>query len=435
MVVAGGLACTPRAPPPAAIAPVVVDIAPAAPAVDPAVAALQAARVAAHAAVERGDVDEALRLLDGALNGAPNGAADAGDVVVDARRVALCDRGAVLSQRAARADAEPKARERDLRAAVVDCPAEPLLTQALSSALLARARALGDGSETRAVRRALLEESLQLHPSAAAAVDLARLCDEDDDAACAAAAAEQAVVLAPGDARLIALRDRLKRHSDVEGTFKSARHAHFVARFEGFGEERLAWSALDVLEQSWFSVGNAIDLRPVDPITVVIYTGAQYQQATATPDWSAGVFDGKIRIREGQLAAERGSLEDTLVHEYVHAALRNCVPGDVPSWFHEGLAQHFEKQRPTSPEQLRALIERTGKAPLSSLAVPFVKLDEASARASYATALWMIETLVDRRGVYGLQQLLAEMKQGKTFDEALQRSFSTTTAALWASLE
>jgi len=38
-----------------------------------------------------------------------------------------------------------------------------------------------------------------------------------------------------------ALRERLQKVASVEGTFKSAKHSHFVARFEGYGEERLAW--------------------------------------------------------------------------------------------------------------------------------------------------------------------------------------------------
>ena len=378
------------------------------------------ARTAARALLP-GDIDGSLKILDEAVSA---GAGDASSAAL-----LKCDRAAVLSQRAAQKTTAPKQKERDLRAAVADCP-EPILIEALANALLARARELGDASENRALRRSLLEESLKLHKSAAAAVDLARVCDDLDDASCAAAAAEVAAALAPDNAQVLALRDRLKKQGDVESAFKSARHSHFTARFEGYGEERLAWTALDVLETSWFTVGNALDLRPVDPVTVVIYTGAQYQQATSTPDWSAGVFDGKIRIREGTLAAERGSLEDTLIHEYVHAALRNCVTGEIPTWFHEGLAQHFEKQKPDA----QALLAQTGKAPLSTLAQPFLKLNEADARAAYATSLALVERLVEKRGVYGLQQLLAEMKQQRSFEDALQRAFATTPAQLWTSL-
>ena len=376
----------------------------------------------ARDALQSGDLDTALRLFDSVV--AQLGSGDA-QHLADAR----CERGVVLSRRAA-TQADGKAKERDLRAALSDCPQQRVLIEALANAVLLRARDLGDAAETRVLRRALLEESMTLHPTAAAAVDLARLCDQADDVVCATAAAERAVTLAPDDARVRTLRDGLKRHGDAEAGFQSARHQHFVARFEGYGEQRLAWGALDVLERAWFTVGHSLDLRPTDPVTVVIYTGEKYAQATATPDWSSGVFDGKIRIREGQLQAERGNLEDTLVHEYVHAALRNCVPGEIPPWFHEGLAQQQEQNK----YDVKGLVARTGKAPMSALNAPFLTLNEADARAAYATALWMVETLVQQRGIYGLRQLLAEMKQGKSFDDALQNAFMTTSLALWSSL-
>lgn len=380
------------------------------------------ARIAARAAVDRNDFEAALKLLDDAV----------GRASADADRTKLrCNRGAVLSRRAALPTTTTTVKLRDLRAARADCPGEPVLITALTNVLVGRARELSDASgDTRNERRALLEESLKLEATAAAAVDLARLCDELDDSACAVAAAEQAVKLAPDDARVIALRDRLARHNDVEGSFKSARHTHFVARFEGYGEERVAWGALDVLEQKWFSVGKALDLYPTDPVTVVIYTGDQYKQATATPDWSSGIFDGKIRIREGQLAAERGSLDDTLAHEYVHAALRNCVPGDLPIWFHEGLAQHFEAHRDVAAD----VVARVGKPPLQVLAGSFLGLSDGDARAAYAMSQLMVEALIDKRGIYGVQQLLSEMKQGRSFDEAMQRAFALTTSTLWSSL-
>lgn len=391
--------------------------------VDPVVSEVAAARAAARAALDRGDVDAALAALDDAVR-----AVGAGHEGVD-RAGLLCDRGAVLSRRAK--DAAPKQRERDLRAARLDCPSEPLIARALANALTLNARALGTSAETRTARRALLEESLALEQTAAAAIDLARLCDDDNDVACALAAAEIAVALAKDTPGVVELRDRLQRQGAVEGDFKSARQSHFVARFEGYGEERTAWGALATLEQAYFTVGQALDLYPNDPVTVLIYTGAQYQQATSTPDWSAGVFDGKIRIREGQLAAADGSLTDTLVHEYVHAALRNCVPAAVPIWFHEGLAQHFEKNRPPGAAQMA----RSGKAPLAALESSFLGLAAPEARAAYATSLALVDALVDARGVYGLQQLLAELKRGASFEGALQTVYATTTAKLYAGLE
>jgi hypothetical protein len=407
-------------------------------ATDPA-AAYEDARRRAADAVAAADLAAALQILDGVLGGVvpvPRPGVPT-DVIARTR----CDRAAVLSRRAARSD-DVAAKERDLRAALVDCAdAErgPILREALAHALVRRARALGDGADVRRARRALYDESLATWPNAPAAVDLAVVCEADDDLAAALAAAERAVGLLPVDSpdrpRVVALRDRLKRHATVEGGFRSASERHFIARFEGPGEERLAWTALDQLEKAWFIVGQKLDVHPVDPITVVIYTGEQYRQATATPDWSTGAFDGKIRIREGLLAAERGTLVDTLVHEYVHAALRACLPVStaLPAWFHEGVAQALEPS--AESVDVPALLARTGKAPLPALqGRSFLSMNLRDADAAYATARAMVQTLIDRRGVYGLQQLVAGLKAQRPFDEALATSFALTQDQLWALL-
>ncbi|MBM4281116.1 MAG: hypothetical protein FJ137_10275 [Deltaproteobacteria bacterium] len=411
-----------------------------APLVDPA-APYEEARHRAAAAVQAGDLDGALKLLDAALGGVVPVARPGVPSSVVART--RCDRAAVLSRRAA-VVADLAARERDLRAGLLDCDDDergPVLREALAHALVRRARALGDGAAVRRARRALYDESLALFPTAPAAVDLAVVCEADDDLPAALAAAEQAVALVPDGApdkpRVVALRDRLKRYAHVEGDFKSASQRHFVARFEGPGEERLAWGVLDQLEKAWFTVGQRLDLYPDEPITVVVYTGDQYRQATATPDWSTGAFDGKIRIREGLLAAERGTLADTLVHEYVHAALFVGLPSatatSLPAWFNEGLAQSLE---PSSADvDVVRLLAHTGKAPLSALqGRSFVALSKVEADAAYVTARAMVQTLLDRRGVYGVQQLVAGLRSGSAFDDALGTSFALTPAQLWALL-
>ncbi len=381
-----------------------------------AVDVVSATRVAVRGRVDAGDVAGAIALIDAALD----------DLSVAADVAALrCDRAALRSREAA-GTSDLRLRERALRAALADCPDKAdALKPGLADTVLRRAREADSSS----ARLALLKESVGIHESVAALVDLALAHEKENEPAEALAAAERAAGLAVGDdaVKVSALRDRLKGAAAVEGTFRSARHSHFVARFEGYGEERLAWGALDTLETAWFSVGKALDLYPVEPITVVIYTGAQYQSATGGPDWSTGLFDGKIRIREGQLAAERGRLQDTLVHEYVHAAL-HTLPTPVPSWFHEGMAQHFETSR-ASPQRV---MDQLGIAPREHLDVPFVKLPAESVGPAYATAHALIERMVERRGAWGLNQLIAELKGGRSFNEAVERSFAVGVDALYA---
>ena len=406
------MACTPSPPNPnpAPVARAVppTDAAPAAP------NALWQARARAATLTAGLDFDAALKALD-------EGMADAGAATDTDLAVVRCERAAVLSRRAA-ATVDLRGRERDLRAALLDCPGEVALQQGLADTLVRQARALDDES----ARIALLRESVAVYEGVVALVDLALVLEKHNEPAAAAAAADRAATLAVDQPGLAALRERLQKAANVEGSFKSARHSHFVARFEGYGEERLAWGALDTLEQAWFAVGKALDLYPQAPITVVIYTGEQYRSATAAPDWSTGLFDGKIRIREALLAADRGTLDDTLVHEYLHAAL-HTLPVTVPSWFHEGLAQHFESQRP-SPGLVLA---RTGVAPRAHLDVPFTQLPPSVVGAAYATAHAVVERMVERRGAWGLNQLIGELKGGRDFDDSVRRTFAVDVDALY----
>jgi hypothetical protein len=388
--------------------PVVVSPGPKAAAADP----IDAARREARRRLDAGDLEGALVTIVAALPSAD----DHGD---DANAL-RCDHAALLSRRAV-ATTDLHARERDLRDAVRACPGETSLTRGLADTLHGRARAVDDD----AVRLGFLKESIALQPTPAALVDLALLHERQDDPTAALEAAIQAERIAAGDARVTALKERLARTASVEQTFKSARHSHFVARFEGHAEERLAWSALDTLEQAYFRVGKALDLHPVERVTVVIYTGEQYRQATNGPDWSTGLFDGKIRVREGQLAADKGTLDDTLVHEYVHAAL-HTLPVKVPPWFHEGLAQHFEAGRPP-PVRVMA---RTGVAPREALDIPFTQLPPDVVPAAYATAHAVVVRMVERRGQWGLHQLIAELKGGRDFNDAVQRAFAVDVDTL-----
>ena len=78
----------------------------------------------ARDALQRGDLDTALRLFDSVV--AQLGSGDA-QHLADAR----CERGVVLSRRAA-TQADGKAKERDLRAALSDCPQQRVLIEALA---------------------------------------------------------------------------------------------------------------------------------------------------------------------------------------------------------------------------------------------------------------------------------------------------------------
>ena len=70
-----------------------------------------------------------------------------------------------------------------------------------------------------------------------------------------------------------------------------------------------------------------------------------FRDVTQAPDWSGGLFDGRvIRIPVGGLATveEAAGLLNILIHEMTHAFLYRMAPEGLPLWFNEGLATTFQ---------------------------------------------------------------------------------------------
>ncbi len=283
----------------------------------------------------------------------------------------------------------------------------------------------GRSQACESLRGALNNDGLTGNERADALVFFAEILSTDEALEEAVSHYEAAIKLNPrGDwqNRLDALRKRLV----VEGTFSDRRHAHFVARFEGYAQERLAWTTLDELEAAYYAVGSALNLYPAEPITVVIYTGDQYQRALSVPDWTSGVFDGKIRVAQGQLSAAQGQLRGLLRHEYTHALLAT-LPSPVPTWFNEGLAEHFENDDAQRATAFCARASASGtELSDDALAQPFMAMSGEQAQLAYASSHSLVEALVKRRSAYALTTLMLLMKAGSTFDAAFVQTFALT---------
>jgi hypothetical protein len=370
--------------------------------------------------VAGGDEAGAIAALDAVIAVLPEGSPE--------RTSASCELATIFNNRAERIfRKDPRLGEADMRRARELCPGAERIAQNLAAVLFARAleedRASAAG-RTRAI--AFLNEAVELDGTRVEALlVIADLKLQENEPTVGLELLQRARALAPDDARVAARLGAAEKTARVELGFRDTRHNHFVARFEGYAQERIAWQALDLLEQAYFSVGKSLNLYPSDPITVVIYTGAQYQQATSLPDWAAGSFDGKIRIREGSLAAERGELKALLWHEYTHAVLAT-LPVPLPAWLNEGLAKHFEGEGSAAKA---ALAQARGALPgwdvMQQRSFTGIA-DPAQARLAYAMATGLVASLVEKRGEYALQGLLSRLKQGEDLEQAFLGTYAVT---------
>ncbi|MGH9388623.1 MAG: peptidase MA family metallohydrolase [Vicinamibacteria bacterium] len=159
---------------------------------------------------------------------------------------------------------------------------------------------------------------------------------------------------------------------------------------------------------------------PADQV-VILYAGRAYFSLVSIPDWVSGVFDGKIRVCLDPDGGVTPQLQAVLSHELAHALIRQASRDRAPGWLHEGLAQWWEGKRLLRNEFREAM---GGRSPftLDELEGNLArKADRATARASYAQALGLIEYLVQERGMGSLACLLRDLADGIALADALQK--------------
>jgi hypothetical protein len=146
-------------------------------------------------------------------------------------------------------------------------------------------------------------------------------------------------------------------------------------------------------------------------LTVIVYASPDdYHAKTGAPAWSAGLYDGAVRLPPAP-RQDTGVEQRTLRHEVVHAQLHAAV-GCTPIWLDEGLAQWFENQTPDR-EWLRMLHDRKG---LDLAAMSASTLEDVHAERPeqvYAQSLAMVLYAFDRGD--NLEALLHD-KRGPPLD-------------------
>ena len=160
---------------------------------------------------------------------------------------------------------------------------------------------------------------------------------------------EAALEYAPGDANLKSKLADWQQQSQLHDRFRQSSGTHFRVLFEGRSDEALARRIVEMLETAYRNVGGVLRTYPAQTITVVLYTQQQFQDITRAPAWSAGVYDGQIRLPVRGALERRDELQRVLTHEFVHALVANLGGRTVPMWLHEGLATALEQGGLTGP--------------------------------------------------------------------------------------
>lgn len=216
---------------------------------------------------------------------------------------------------------------------------------------------------------------------------------------------ETALKYAPGDRELNARLTQWRQEAAIHSTFIERRQDRFRVLFEGRTDALLAARATDTLTSAFWRIGQGLGAYPSEPVLVMLYTERQFRDITRAPDWSGGLYDGKIRVPVAGAARSPQLFEHVLTHELTHAMVTAIAPRGVPAWLHEGLAQHFDG----SPVEAarRRLGTRRARIPLQALEGGFDGLPTEGAVIAYDESLLAVSAILERRDISWTQLLYA----------------------------
>lgn len=274
----------------------------------------------------------------------------------------------------------------------------------------------------RAQALALVSAALESFPNSLTllrlAAEIARLEGQDE---LSAAYLERALAIdadAPGLAFELA---QAKQDARVMSTFLTDATAHFDLRYDP--QAMKVAQALPelgaVVEEAWQDVLAATGLLPKQRILIMLLEPSSYR--ASAPDWSSGLYDGRVRVVVEDPAQELDTLARTLRHELTHAALFT-IGVNLPTWIHEGLAQQVEGG---SVEYARQSLREQDAFLLSSadLAGDWTRWQEQErVREAYFYSLSLTAWLGEEYGGEVWANLFQNL-QGRAYEDAWQLTF------------
>ena len=226
---------------------------------------------------------------------------------------------------------------------------------------------------------------------------------------------ESALRLAPQDKEILALKEKLSKEWQIEEKMNKNFGGNFTVTFEG-GGDALGSTTLAALEEAYVDLGSRFQHWPKQKTEVILYGNRDFKSLTNAPDWSGGLYDGKIRIPVGGLTGMNDNLRHILYHEYAHLLIHALARNQVPLWLNEGLAQWAAGEKSRHLEIRLAQGEKL--LPFVRLEKSFAGLSEIEAPLAYAQSLSLTNFLVERFGEARIIEVLPRLGAGMNFQVA-----------------
>jgi tetratricopeptide (TPR) repeat protein len=278
-----------------------------------------------------------------------------------------------------------------------------------------------------------LEKSIELNPQGLDTLNLlGHVNFELGNTAKAREYILRALMIQPENPILKKFLQHIEREYKVEKDFSSKEGQYFTIKYDGEKREEIGFRVERILYEARAEIGSKLGYFPDQVITVILYSQKDFFAVTKAQDWTAGIYDGKIRLPIGGLTNSNPYLRSCLFHEYTHAVLDYLCKGHCPGWLNEGIAQYFDGRR--IGDWRGGLLAKDFEGSV----IKFYLIegsftgaaDQGLAEFLYAQSLLAVEYLYYRYSNREMQLLLIDIGKGKKTEDVLKERMRIDYPAL-----
>ncbi|HTY20321.1 MAG TPA: peptidase MA family metallohydrolase [Geobacteraceae bacterium] len=236
---------------------------------------------------------------------------------------------------------------------------------------------------------------------------------------------DMALALEPGNKPIRDMTDKARREMSIESHMDRDYGSKFVISYDEGTRSDLADAVLDALEGAYNRVGYDLSHYPDSNIPVILYTKKDYRSVTSGPEWSGGLYDGKVRLPIGGTREITPLLRGVLSHEYTHVVVGELTKGNCPVWLNEGLAE-FEgrKEFDTPLNDLEHAVKTVALIPFKTLEKSIASLDSGKAALAYQQSYSLVSFMISTYGMYKVRDILINLGKGMGSEEAIAVAFA-----------
>jgi tetratricopeptide (TPR) repeat protein len=236
---------------------------------------------------------------------------------------------------------------------------------------------------------------------------------------------DRALAMEPGNKHIRDMAYKARRELAVESRMERGYSSMFVISYDEGTRSELADTVLDTMESAYNRVGYDLSYYPVTRVPVILYTRRDYRSVTAGPEWSGGLYDGKVRLPIGGALEITPMLRGVLHHEYTHVVVGELTKGNCPTWLNEGLAEVEGRKEFSPPVAELETAAKTGEfIPFKTLEKSLAALDTRKAALAYQQSYSLVSFMISTYGIHKVREILVNLGRGMGSEAAISGAFA-----------